>query len=145
MSNVDQVTRNQIGSPSPSVQRACNPPTHSRSRDPSQLQVNNDKSIKEILLSLPSVKRVRVKISARFFGLEWAATAPKEKYDGTITNWKNKSEELLLIHWEGYHRAKAHTLDDLLGEDEDGDAYQTTRSSAGGWRGGDTVPGRDEL
>lgn len=58
-----------------------------------------------ILKSLPSVKDVRIEVSAALFGVEWAAgpECEQEKYVGTISSWKKKGESLY-VRWEGWTR-----------------------------------------
>ena len=80
--------------------------------------------IEQIFLNLPSVKNVRVKIKATFFGRDWARTAPQAYYHGTVTSWKNKGEKTIYVLWEGWGRNKAHAISDLLKPDDDGESVE---------------------
>ncbi|KAL1520800.1 hypothetical protein AB1Y20_022363 [Prymnesium parvum] len=75
-----------------------------------------------ILLSQQSVKDIRLRVKAAFFGVEWAAAQEKETFTGTINGWKTKGE-VLMVRWEGWSRSRQCPLITLK-EDSDGEPLE---------------------
>ena len=79
-----------------------------------------------IIKSQKSIKGINLSIKAEFFGVAWAASndCDKERYNGQIAKWKSKKDFEVYIKWEGWDGNKAARLDQLVGEDENGDSVE---------------------
>ena len=66
------------------------------------------------------MKNIKVSISPRLWGEEFAASAEKDKYTGVIDRWTDNKKDDLMILWEGYSRCQRAPLSkmdvDALGE-----------------------------
>ena len=70
--------------------------------------------IKEIILSLKSVKGVRLEVSAALWGADFAETADQDEYTGLVDRWMDPKEKTtLMVRWEGYNRCEQAPLDKL--------------------------------
>lgn len=69
---------------------------------------------------------MRLSINATYFGVEWAngPECDQVRYAGTITKWKSKASDEVMIKWDGWERNKATKLSQLVGVDEDGEALE---------------------
>ncbi|KAL1507552.1 hypothetical protein AB1Y20_007172 [Prymnesium parvum] len=79
--------------------------------------------ISAILLSQPTIKDIRIRIKAAFFGKEWAATQEQDTFVGVLVNWKSKKDRIVMVKWEGWNRARQCVLASLE-EDGDGDPLE---------------------
>ena len=47
--------------------------------------------IVNILKSLDTVKDIRLRINAAYFGVSWASSQDQETFNGTISSWNSRS------------------------------------------------------
>lgn len=88
------------------------------------LAVQTYSDIVGILKSLGRVKGVRIQIKAHFWGEEYAASADKPKFSGTIDRWANAKEKAAMyVMWEGYSRNQLAPLD-KMDQDAHGDSLE---------------------
>ena len=59
----------------------------------------------QVLKSLPSVKDVRVRVRAQYFGVDWAASEENDQdsYEGVLDRWHTK-DKILMVKWDGWTR-----------------------------------------
>ena len=72
------------------------------------------------------VKDIRLSIKAEFFGVEWANSEDndQDRFEGVITKWKSKKDEELYIRWDGWDTNRAARLDQLVGNDSNGEPLE---------------------
>ncbi|KAL1519186.1 hypothetical protein AB1Y20_003446 [Prymnesium parvum] len=67
-----------------------------------------------IIRSLKSVKGLRLRIGAAFWGEEFAADSEKLKYMGTVNRWNDPStKQTLMVLWEGYTQCQRAPIDKM--------------------------------
>lgn len=82
-------------------------------------------TVEEILLSQKKLAGIKVRIRAEFFGFEWAQSPEaQERYDGVIQAWGSKKDKTIRIRWDGWDAGKVNSIETLIGDDENGDAYE---------------------
>ena len=76
-----------------------------------------------IIKSQPSIKGIRLRVKATFFGVEWAASQDETFFSGMIDRWLNADHQILMIKWEGWARCRQAELA-TLDKDSDGESVE---------------------
>ena len=77
----------------------------------------------DIIKSQPSVKGIRLRVKATFFGVTWAASQEQATFTGVIDRWHSADHKILMIKWEGWDRCRQAELS-TLDKDSDGDSIE---------------------
>ena len=60
---------------------------------------NSAEEIIAILKSQQSVKNIRIRVKASFFGVSWAASQDQANFIGTIDRWYSAEHKILMVKW----------------------------------------------
>ena len=84
---------------------------------------NSAEEIIAILKSQQSVKNIRIRVKASFFGVSWAASQDQANFIGTIDRWYSAEHTILMVKWEGWARCRQAELT-TLDKDSDGESIE---------------------
>ena len=77
----------------------------------------------DIIKSQSSIKGIRLRVKATFFGVSWAASQQQATFAGIVDRWHSAEHKVLMIKWEGWERCRQAELS-ALEKDSDGESVE---------------------